>query len=265
MSTGSTTQTQQIISLLERDKIVPDVLPSAPDLQGKLDIVYPTHVISMGETADRVITKDIPVVRFTPFPNSSFQAGPEARYTVIMVDSDLTHPNDRLSGQVRHWLLSGVVFEEQAGTDYYIGKPREGVPPLTEYLECAPGPPVSSSASVSCFATCNVPYRLLGFPFSYHANQGHAHRYTFLLARESTTSAPQATDFPSTQLTHAPSFPKTSENLADRSGFNVHEYLEKKQMPVVGVSYFFVGPDVESLIDNVGVMGRTVVDKVMGR
>ncbi|KAJ9092281.1 hypothetical protein QFC21_006923 [Naganishia friedmannii] len=173
MSTEAT-QTQSIISLLEKDKIIPDVLPFAPALQGQLDIVYPTHVISVGETVERVITKDLPVVRFTPFPNSSFQAGPETKYTI-------------------------------------------------------------------------------------------AHRYAFLLARESATSAPQASDFPSAQLTHAPSFPKTSENLADRAGFNAHEYLEKKQMPVVGVSYIFVGPDVESLIDNVGVMGRTVVDKVMGR
>jgi hypothetical protein len=33
----------------------------------------------------------------------------------------------------------------------------------------------------------------------------------------------------------------------------------------VGVTYMFVAPDVESLVDNVAVMGRTVVDKVMGR
>lgn len=36
-------------------------------------------------------------------------------------------------------------------------------------------------------------------------------------------------------------------------------------MPVVGVTYMFVAPDVESLVDNVGIMAGTVVDKVMGR
>ncbi|KAJ9116500.1 hypothetical protein QFC24_006733 [Naganishia onofrii] len=164
-----------------------------------------------------------------------------------MVDSDLTHPNDRLSGQVRHWLRSGLVFTPDengngAGDGTLVGKPSDGVPALTEYLECAPGPPVST-----------LPPLVL------------AHRYIFILARESSTSAPQPTDFPSTQLTHAPSVPKDSENLADRAGFNVHEYLEKKGMPVVGVTYMFVAPDVESLVDNVGIMAGTVVDKVMGR
>lgn len=67
-----------------------------------------------------------------------------------MVDSDLTHPNDRLSGQVRHWLRSGLVFTPDengngAGDGTLVGKPSDGVPALTEYLECAPGPPVSAT------------------------------------------------------------------------------------------------------------------------
>lgn len=37
---------------------------------------------SIGENVQRVITKDTPIVRFTPFPNSRFQAGPETKYTV---------------------------------------------------------------------------------------------------------------------------------------------------------------------------------------
>lgn len=93
-----------------------------------------------------------------------------------------------------------------------------------------------------------------------------AHRYTFLLARESLTSAPQAADFPSAQLTHSSTFAtKTTENLADRAGFDVAGYLSGKGMPVVGVTWMWVGPDAESLVDNVGIMVGTVVDKVMGR
>jgi hypothetical protein len=57
-----------------------------------------------------------------------------------MIDPDLTHPNDRLSGQVRHWLQPGLVFSD-GGSEGWIAKTTESA--VTEYLECAPGPPVS--------------------------------------------------------------------------------------------------------------------------
>jgi hypothetical protein len=92
-----------------------------------------------------------------------------------------------------------------------------------------------------------------------------AHRYVFLLLRETATSAPQATDFPATQRTHAPSDAKNSENLADRSGFDVAAYLEKKGLDVVGVSGMLVRGDTESWVDNAMIGAGTLVDKVMGR
>lgn len=89
MSTGST-QSQAILELLQKDSIIPDVLPAAPNLQGELIIAYPTHTISYvvflilfrlivelmaayspGEYVQRDITKDTPVVRFKPFQGSS--------------------------------------------------------------------------------------------------------------------------------------------------------------------------------------------------
>lgn len=44
MSTGST-QAQPIIEVLKEQRVIPDVLPSAPDLQGQLIIAYPTHAV----------------------------------------------------------------------------------------------------------------------------------------------------------------------------------------------------------------------------
>ena len=44
MSTGST-QAQPIIEVLKELHVIPDVLPSAPDLQGHLIIAYPTHTV----------------------------------------------------------------------------------------------------------------------------------------------------------------------------------------------------------------------------
>ncbi|KAJ9102853.1 hypothetical protein QFC19_004581 [Naganishia cerealis] len=230
MSTGIT-QSQQIISLLQASHIVPEVLPSVPgDLEGQLSLAYPTHTIIPGEHVPRVVSKDIPVVRFKPFQESSARPG-DGKFSIMMIDPDLTHMNDRLSGQVRHWLQPGIVFsadqdEPSAGGEgWWVGKVTEKA--VTEYLD--------------------------------------AHRYVFLLLRETASSAPQATDFPSTQRTHAASFPKENENLADRMGFNAAEYVEKKGLKVVGVTWMFVAPDLESLVDNAKIGVATVLDKVMGK
>lgn len=59
-----------------------------------------------------------------------------------MVDPDLTMPNDRLSGPVRHWLQPGITFNAgESAEEGWVGKVTESA--VTEYLECAPGPPVS--------------------------------------------------------------------------------------------------------------------------
>lgn len=117
---------------------------------------------SSGEYVERVITKDTPVVRFKPFNGSSLNPA-DGKYSMyvrfpslhthlplittysppplsLMIDPDLTHPNDRLSGQVRHWLQPGLVFSD-GGDEGMAAKATEKA--VTEYLECAPGPPVS--------------------------------------------------------------------------------------------------------------------------
>lgn len=47
-------------------------------------------------------------------------------------------------------------------------------------------------------------------------------------------------------------------------GFNAAEYAEKKGLQVVGVTWMFVRPDAESLLDNAKVGAQTVMDKVRG-
>ncbi|GHJ90296.1 hypothetical protein NliqN6_6698 [Naganishia liquefaciens] len=232
MSTGAT-QAQPIIEVLKELHVIPDVLPSAPDLQGHLTIAYPTHTVQNGEHVERVVTKDTPSIRFKPFGGFTVRPG-DGKYSMLMVDPDLTMPNDRLSGQVRHWLQPGITFAEQGDTgEGWVGHMNESA--VTEYLECAPGPP------------------------------GHAHRYVFLLLQESPSSAPQATDFPASQRTAAPSDSKTTENLADRMGMDVAAYLTKKGLQVVGASVMSVKPDVESLVDNAKIGAATLMDKLTGK
>lgn len=52
-----------------------------------------------------------------------------------MTDPDLTHPNDKLSGQVRHWIKSGVTFDEASGF-----RPKANLNPavLNAYLPPSP-------------------------------------------------------------------------------------------------------------------------------
>lgn len=75
---------------------------------------------------------------FLPDSYSSQSSGAPS----LMIDPDLTHPNDRISGQVRHWLQPGLVFSDGGnGGEGWVARSTEKA--VTEYLECAPGPPVS--------------------------------------------------------------------------------------------------------------------------
>ena len=47
-------------------------------------------------------------------------------------------------------------------------------------------------------------------------------------------------------------------------GFNAAEYVEKKGLKVVGVTWMSVRPDAESWVDNAKIGAQTVMDKVMG-
>lgn len=61
----------------------------------------------------------------------------------LMVDLDLTKPDDKTFGSVRHWLQPGITFHQgEDGGDVLVGRVEEEA--VTQYLECAPGPPVST-------------------------------------------------------------------------------------------------------------------------
>lgn len=59
----------------------------------------------------------------------------------LIVDPDLLQPNDVLSGQVRHWIEPGIIFDpaELDKDGQVVGKHKEQA--VTEYIPCMPGPP----------------------------------------------------------------------------------------------------------------------------
>ena len=89
------------------------------------------------------------------------------------------------------------------------------------------------------------------------------HRYVFCLALQDPSNPPSTSDFPHPAKS---STSADSEDIKDRSGFNLEQYLNDKGMNVVGVTFIKVGPDsVEGLVENARLSGEAVVNKVLGK
>ncbi|GAA5993407.1 hypothetical protein JCM10908_002652 [Rhodotorula pacifica] len=96
-----------LIQALRAGDIIPDVIPESAtsSIKSALRVHYPDHVISHGEAIPRASTLKQPDLEFPDVDT-------DATYTIIMTDPDLTHKNDKVAGQVRHWLQSGVKFDK---------------------------------------------------------------------------------------------------------------------------------------------------------
>ncbi|GAA5875130.1 hypothetical protein JCM3774_001646 [Rhodotorula dairenensis] len=96
-----------VLQALRSGDVVPDVLPESETsaIKSALRIHYPEYTVSEGEAIPRAATLKQPDLELP-------SADPMATYTIIMTDPDLTHKNDKVTGQVRHWLQSGVKFDE---------------------------------------------------------------------------------------------------------------------------------------------------------
>ncbi|GAA6045044.1 hypothetical protein JCM8097_002332, partial [Rhodosporidiobolus ruineniae] len=153
MSCDSTNHIQRL-----RDAdIVPSVLPEAlvSSLKGPVKAHYPEAVACCGEKNERPKTLPQPDIEFP-------DADDNASYTLIMTDPDLFKHNDTVSGQVRHWIQSGVKFDKTSKRSTASVNPAV----LNSYVP--PSPAMGTGA----------------------------HRYIFILAREPDTYTPGSKDFP---------------------------------------------------------------------
>jgi hypothetical protein len=83
------------------------------------------------------------------------------------------------------------------------------------------------------------------------------HRYVFILAIQSPNSPPDPSGYPSSKKSH--------EDVKDRAGFNVDDYIKGKGMEVVGITFMKVGPNLSSMVENAKLSGEAIVNKVMGK
>ncbi|GAA6008656.1 YbhB/YbcL family Raf kinase inhibitor-like protein [Rhodotorula paludigena] len=101
-----TTAPLDLITTLREAEVIPHVLPDgvASSVNGPLLVRYPEYTISKGEAIPRAATLSQPEIEFP-------EADTSASYTIIMTDPDLLKKHDTLSGQVRHWLETGIKFD----------------------------------------------------------------------------------------------------------------------------------------------------------
>jgi hypothetical protein len=89
------------------------------------------------------------------------------------------------------------------------------------------------------------------------------HRYIFCLALQDPSNPPSISDFP--PLAKLPTS-ANSEDIKDRSGFHLEQYLIDKGMKVVGVTFIKVRPDLtEGLVGNATWSGEAAINKALGR
>ncbi|GAA5826380.1 hypothetical protein JCM11251_002341 [Rhodosporidiobolus azoricus] len=96
----------ELLNKLRQGDIIPSILPEelTSSLKGAVKIHYPEAQASLGEVVERPKTLAQPDIEFE-------EADMDARYTLIMTDPDLFTHNDPVSGQIRHWIQSGVGFD----------------------------------------------------------------------------------------------------------------------------------------------------------
>ncbi|GAA5997544.1 hypothetical protein JCM5350_004041 [Sporobolomyces pararoseus] len=149
----------ELLQKLREAEIIPHVIPEdqTNGIKSAIKIIYPNVTVSLGEKPARKDVLEIPEIEFP-------EADPSASYTIICTDPDLLMKGEQTLGPVRHWLQSGILFDQKTKrAAHQLGLNAN----VTNYLAPSPSP---------------------DFRF---------HRYVFLVARESPTYEPKGEkDYP---------------------------------------------------------------------
>jgi len=146
-----TSPLDSVVVALERESIIPDVIPSNFTPTLLFSIVYPTgYEVATGNTLLRENTLDEPDVVISPMnlpfanANSTGEGDDltkEVSYTLVMTDPDAPSRGDPKHGQVRHWVISGIKSAPQGSTnetqDLASLKTKSAITP---YRPPTPGP-----------------------------------------------------------------------------------------------------------------------------
>ncbi|EMD32339.1 hypothetical protein CERSUDRAFT_58547 [Gelatoporia subvermispora B] len=198
-----------VVTSLEREGIIPDVLPETFSPSVLFSINYPNGTeVMFGNELTVQDTLDEPTINFVPMNLPSAQAhssgqsvADEVSYTLAMLDPDAPSRAEPLYKSFRHWVVTGLRS-----------------PPLTSSN-------TSSSAALST-RPATTPYR----PPGPRPSSG-IHRYIFLLFGEP----------PSAQgLVVPPEAPEHDVTLEERRNWDALAFAERYGLKLVGANYFLI-------------------------
>jgi hypothetical protein len=141
----------------------------------------------------------------------------DANYTLIMTDPDLMKRNDPVNKQVRHWVQPGL-------TPSSTGQLVPTRKPHTTFLASAPLPGTG------------------------------AHRYVFILARESDKGVDRL----------GVGERGGEADLKDRLQFVAADFIEEHGLEVVGVAFAQVAPTTTAAVDNIKLTAKAAAHAVAG-
>ncbi|KAI0643975.1 PEBP-like protein [Trametes meyenii] len=193
-----------IVSALQREQIIPDVLPETLAFTPSVlfSIVYPNGAeVNLGNYMTVEETQDEPEIRFAALNGPWDDSAGEVSYTLAMLDPDAPSRNEPMYRTFRHWVITGLKS-----------------PPLTS----------NSADALNALKThpSVTPYR----PPGPRPNSG-LHRYTFLLFQEPASAQPFAVP---------QGAPEYGAALEERRSWNPVAFADQHGLKLVGASYFLV-------------------------
>ncbi|KAH8096903.1 PEBP-like protein [Cristinia sonorae] len=193
-----------VISSLQHDKIIPDVIPTDFNPTMLFSIVWPNRSEAMlGNELTVESTAEEPTIDFTPMnmpveQADSLSSGDEVSYTLVMLDPDAPYRKDPIYRSFRHWVITGLK---------------------------SPADTASKTSNLTALKSkpATTPYR----PPGPRPNSG-VHRYTFLLFQEPPN------------LVIPESAPEHGAALEERRSWDPIKFANQYGLKLVGANYFLV-------------------------
>ncbi|KAJ9196321.1 hypothetical protein DTO164E3_6377 [Paecilomyces variotii] len=229
--------TTDVQTIFEKESIIPDILAPGTKVPRNLKVIWPNAKLEKpGQMIERDETQPQPTLFVEPSPEDKES---QPIYTLLMVDPDLTHRNDKYFGQVRHWLTTRVTVSPTGQVN--VSKDRD----ISPYVGPAPIP---------------AHYFTLGKP--------HPSRYTFLLLRHKTGVALPELNPDSLRAAYEGSpgeFGQPTQDIVDRMRFSTEQFIERNKMEVVAGTFMLVEGNAKSAVKNASLVAQGLADKMMGK
>ncbi|PVF97109.1 PEBP-like protein [Serendipita vermifera] len=203
---------QLLMAALRKNDLIPSVIPEdfIPIVQ--LDIVFPNkQPLVPGDKLTKEEASQEPKVSFLDVEDIGQDA--QSSYTLVLMDPDAPSRTDQKFGPWRHWVQTGIV--------------PTGIQAVADAAGESQGVKAGDSTAVPFADTGKVEAATPYLGPGPGPNTGQ-HRYLFLLYREPKDG-----------------FSITSEDIVgnefvQRRAWNVTEFVEKKNLTLVGVNFFLI-------------------------